>query len=109
MHNRDRVHQCFSSFSGVYLEHFKALSPSCPRLLYLAHFMEASTVPAKAKLFIERWKRVKASGLSFSNLQDIERKDCNSLEGLSTLLKPLENSIKVNRLLASEDLYFRTH
>ena len=97
-----------SNYSGTYVQYVRALSWSWLRLLYLVEFMEASTVPAKAKLLsihekTERWNRVKASVLSFSNLQDIERKDCASLEDLSKLLNNPENNIKPNRLIISED------
>ena len=93
----------------MYLQHVKVLSSSWPRLQYLADFMEASTVPAKARLIpahdkAERWNRVKVSVLSFSSLNDIERKDCTSLENLSSLLKNPERNAKPHRLIVSEDL-----
>ena len=70
--------------------------------------MEASTAPAKAKLLsvhdrVERWNRIKASVLDFNDLQDVERRDCTSLEGLSRLLKSPVDSNKPNRLIVSED------
>lgn len=71
--------------------------------------MEASTAPAKAKLLsvrekAERLNRVKAAILSFSNIQDVERIDSNTLEGLNYLLKHSETNIKKNRLIVLEDL-----
>ncbi|KAL9044712.1 MAG: hypothetical protein Q9214_002168 [Letrouitia sp. 1 TL-2023] len=98
-----------SNYGDTYLRHIKALSLSWPRLLYLAEFMEASTAPAKAKLLsvrekAERLNRVKASVLSFSDVQDVERKDSNSLEGLTYLLKHSDSNIKKNRLIVLEDL-----
>ncbi|KAL9608813.1 MAG: hypothetical protein Q9167_006370 [Letrouitia subvulpina] len=99
----------FSDYGDTYLRHVKALSLSWPRLLYLAEFMEASTVPAKAKLLsvrekAERSNRVKASILSFNNVQDVERTDSNSLESLTYLLKHSGGNIKKNRLMIFEDL-----
>ena len=98
-----------SSLSSPYLQHVKALSVSWPRLLYLADFMEASTVPAKAKCLplnerAERWNRVKASILSFHTLHDIERKDYSSLFNLSSLLNTADINSKVNRLIVTEDI-----
>ena len=71
--------------------------------------MEASTAPAKARLLtvhdkFERWNRTNACILDFNDLQNVERKDCTSLEGLARLLKSPTDNSKPNRLIVLEDL-----
>ncbi|KAL6714811.1 hypothetical protein ACLMJK_007071 [Lecanora helva] len=108
-HSEDFTENGAKSRDGKYLNHIKTLSSSWPRLAYLAEYMEASTVPAKAKLLslhdrAERWNRIKATILSFDNLQDIEKKDCNSLESLSRALTHSDHPTKPNRLIVCEDI-----